>query len=292
MKLTQQELEKLILEQAQNSLADADIHELDTYGWQSHDVIDPEFSGHALMQMNPPYDWDIINPPAETPALEQWQKDCAIAQADFFGIMEMARLSIGLTRVHGEEYKNNALLGQSPLFDLHRMGATVNLSIASDRIRDFFITFEFKCTVKEYQSDKNVRPKRSLYQSPFIEASGNLTSVAQSISVNLKLLQERAEQIRSYRDTRNGVIHDIATHQGRFEKRRINNELQTTTINIMNTVESFQQLQDLHSKVFNEHKAKIDQILTDLTKWFELLIKFSNDIFLLWKALESQRKAA
>src|ERR1700752_3296412 len=88
-----------IREEIRTLLQANDIYELESYGWLDayNDIVDPELIGHPMRQRDS-FWWrflfatDCPNPPQLTP----WEKSLVIADGDFEGLMEAARLSIGL----------------------------------------------------------------------------------------------------------------------------------------------------------------------------------------------------
>ncbi len=274
MPISNKELEELLLLRADALLEHTGIRDIGHYGWLDAYNADPEYLGHAIIQTDPPFDWDIIRPPAKMPELNPWQKDCAVAQADFSGVMTTARLSLGLTAFHAEEFQSNSFyIGE--LFYLHRMGTVVNLGIASDRIRDFFITSIFEQTTKEYNGNgKFNAQKRCWYQTPFLEAVPLLKSVCSALSFSPENIVKMSEEIHNFRESRNAIIHEIATHDGDFEKRRVNGQLPQTRFD-----GDYKKFQESIKLAEASHRDKILQVLTDLRHCYELLVKFSSDIF-------------
>lgn len=274
MPISNKELEKRLLSQSDAILTSSGIYDIGSYGWSDAYNADPEYIGHAIIQTDPPFEWDIINPPANIPELKPWQKDCAIAQADFSGVMAMARLSLSLAAFHAEEYQNNTF-SEGELFHLHRMGTVVNLSIATDRIRDFFVTSIFEQRVKEYNAGSFNGQRRSWYQTPFLEAAPILKSLPSQLSFSPEKIVHMSKDIYKFREGRNAIIHEIATHHGHFEKRRVNGQLPQRGFDV-----SYNELQESARLAIDSHKDKISRTLADLKSCYELLIKFSNDIFI------------
>jgi len=258
------------------------IYKLNHYGWLDADTPNPEFIGHALP---PPLGWDFAfantfagNPLSNFPPLQPWQKFLSISHSDFEGLMEAARLSIGLALFHGALLKDEPFADES-LFRVYRMASIINLSMASDRIRDILVAAIFQKSTKEYAKGKYSESKRSLYTTPFCEAASVLTRFAE-LSNSLVQLSELANKIFELRQQRNEIVHEIATHLGWSEKRRLNDQ----SVNISKTERLKKRVSVDRDLVAVEHRArnteKIEMELEAPIKWYRLLIMLSNCVFI------------
>ena len=95
-----------------------------------------------------------------------------VAGEDFEGLMRVARLSIGLCLLHRDITIENSY-EHNRYFWLHYLDAMIQLSMASDRIRDYFIIAFFKIDPREYCKDKRTRK----YIAPFEEAKIHLSKI-------------------------------------------------------------------------------------------------------------------
>lgn len=263
--LSIKELEDYLQAETSLLLVTNRIYEIGAYGWLNEDTVDPEYAGHAMAQIDPPG--------YEEKKLMPWQKDCAIAHADFQGIMEMARLSMGFAFFHGQEVKDNIFLNDNNLFNLHWMGSVVALSTAADRIRELFVTSIFEKQINQYQAGDYKGNKRRWYITPFLEAKDK-AELGKFADI-LNRLPPLAEQIQAFRETRNSVIHKIATHVGEFARKQVNNLLPQPVVNL----DDYQSFEQSQKEIILAHKRQVSATLDRLKQWYELLIEISKDVF-------------
>lgn len=203
------------------------------------------------------------NKPTPEP-LPPWKQFLAISGADFEGLMIAARLSIGLALFH-----RDGATGRSPAIDnflqLHLMGATVALGSASDRIRDLFIATAFHQKTKAYGLErpgesKQAKKLRGSYRGPFDDALfrfGNRPDLNPMVIASLEALPSTAEQVQEHRDTRNEIVHEIATEMGQRERWLIEQPAETEQASEMEAVAGpigwYKLLMTLSNHVFIAH---------------------------------------
>jgi hypothetical protein len=124
----------------QEALNEASIYAIGSYGWVSENDPDPEFIGHSMWQLDqPPLDQSALfgeGPVGRRP--KDIEKEILICGEDFCGLMEMSRLSIGLSLVWKSQAQQNPI-NESNFFWLHHTDSFLKLAMASDRLRDLLI---------------------------------------------------------------------------------------------------------------------------------------------------------
>lgn len=263
-----------IQKEAERLLMDAEIWQLSSFGWRNADDPDPEFIGHAKWQVEPPIDNAMIfnaraNYKAEMPTPPDWLKTIAVAGADFEGLMEAARMSMGLLLISIDASKENDF-GDDLFFDLHRMSALMYLATASERLREVFIGAAFRQGQAEYDKLKgNIHGKpRRRFLSPFLEAADRLPD-----SDCLRKLIILAPDIVSMRNERNILVHEIATGIAQRERdshARQNRPLGTAT---------FQELQTMRVAIRKRFADERAAIMASLSARYTLLVITSNEVF-------------
>ncbi len=169
--ITNNKLVEYLDREATDLLLSHAVYDIGNYGWQSEDTEDPEYIGHAMWQTNPPVEteWDyIFNTGVVRHRPTEKQKLLTVAGNDFEGLMRASRMSIGLCLLH------KSIAMQKPLADnhyfwLHHTDSILQLDIASDRLREYFIVTFFDETSERYKSKSNGR-KNNWYVTPFIQA--------------------------------------------------------------------------------------------------------------------------
>jgi hypothetical protein len=201
-----------------------DIYTLDSYGWIDADTHDPDLVGHTMRQTDSLSLRLLIG--EYPPPLSPWQKFLAIAGADFAGLIEAARLSIGLmlfqSDIVGERPSTFDTSTPIPPLSVHLMSAMIFLSTASDRLRDVFVAAVYNKKTKKYDQSGDYNGKiRRLYTTPFIEAVECLQN--RPFADSVAKLPPLTERILTFRRMRNKIIHIIATELAQREKNLVDN---------------------------------------------------------------------
>ena len=156
--------------QVDKALKDAEIYNIDVYGWLNADDIDPEYVGHAMWQMHGPPDDDLIffedRPLPRRPA--DTEMDIVHAGEDFCGMMQASRYSIGLALVWAQDARSKPFDNTGSLFWLHHIDALLKLEIASDRLRKVLIVAATDKPYETYKKEANKRERK--YAAPFEDA--------------------------------------------------------------------------------------------------------------------------
>jgi hypothetical protein len=268
----------------ENLLNTAGVRKLNSYGWLDADAPDPEFIGHAMWQVEPPfehdYGWSIRRrggratrtPPREPTETQQL---LAVAGVDFDGLMDAARMSIGLFLLQADVTREFQL-HDDKFRDLHYMSAVIYLATASERIREFFIAAAFRVPQEAYQTGSYEGQRRSWYTTPFLEARDALARSSPELSDPLSKALPLAEHIRELRDTRNALIHELATAMGQRERQRFQQRPEAVEPEDY-TFEDFQKSIKAAAVKIEE---EISAITTRLARWYELLVRLSNEAFI------------
>jgi hypothetical protein len=257
-----------------------DIYAIGSYGWLDAYTEDSELIGHAMWQVSPPFGIDVsIHESALRPGqteLDPWQAALAISGVEFDGMMDAARLSLGLALFHADRVKD-VLVGGRDFYELHYMSAMIALGMASERIRAFFIAGVHRKTEDEYERGKHDGKHRKHYTTPFIEALAAMTGGSEMLAEALQGLPVLAEGAQEFTKARNAIVHDLATELGRLEKRRIKNELPSEW---PKDAIDFDAMRRAGQEAEQRHRQQIDDALDGPVSWYKLLVELSNKVFM------------
>jgi hypothetical protein len=286
-------MNKYLYEEITTLLHINQIYELGSYGWIDADTHDPELVGHAMAQTDS-FSWRFLLAALESPSppkLMEWQKSLAVAGEDFEGLLEAARLSIGLTLFQDALSRGNAHAPE--FFSLHLMGAMFLLGAASDRLRDFYISAIFQkiaerprtssSTNTDYYAKGSFQSRgRRQYATPFYEASiCKLAGRPEPIASSSAKLPALADEIDKFRFMRNEIVHRIATKQGQQQHRLVNDPPSSAADKPDWEPPSERILQKLSEEAEAEHRERIDNPM----RWYRLLVKASNHVFIIENTL-------
>ena len=280
---TARELDANVRGRIERLLTAAGVRNFHSYGWVNADDADPEFIGHAMWQTEPPFEHDHLwsigrrgrkdqAPPREP---TETQKLLSVAGADFDGLMDAARMSIGLFLLQADATREFQL-HDDKFRDLHHMSAVIYLATASERIREFFIVAAFRVPQATYQSGTYGKHKRSWYTTPFLEACDALATSSLELSEPLSNALSLAEQIRELRDARNALIHELATAIGHRERRLFQQRPEAVEAEDF----TFEDLQKFRKAAEGKIEEEISGATKRLAGWYELLAQLSNEAFI------------
>jgi hypothetical protein len=212
------------------------------------------------------------------PPLLPWQKFLVIAADDFEGLLEAARLSIGLmlfqSDIIGERPDTFDTSIPLPLISVHLMSSMIFLSAASDRLRDVFVAAVYNKTTAEYHHGKYNKKPRSWYTTPFIEAIEYLQDGTFSESV--AALPPLTEEIHKFREARNEIVHVIATALAQRGKDLVNNPPSAH-----DDEEEFEIDWEATNAMIAEAEAEHRERMSRAIRWYQLLIEVSNHVFII-----------
>jgi hypothetical protein len=264
-------LNTAVYAEAERLLSEAKVWKLGNFGWLNAYDPDPELIGHAQWQTDPPIDTPLFGDERATykPEPPEWLKIIAVAGADFEGLMEAARMSIGLLLLSIDAAKGRDFFDDSSV-DLHRMSALMYLATASERLRELFVAAAFRRDQDKYNKSKaKVHGKsRSEFFSPFFEAAENFSGFD-----CLTKLIALVPDVEKMRKERNVLVHRIATEIAQREREshaRRNRPVEVAT---------FEELQTFRVAMREHHDKKHQDIIRSLSGRYMLMVLASNEIF-------------
>jgi len=255
----------------EDALFEANIKRLGSYGWVGPNDPNPDFVGLAMWHVEPAID----NPDiffvgrasfgkSQIHEQGQWLKALAVSAADFEGLMESARISIGMLLIQAKlldqvEFKND------DLFDLHHLSSIIYLSTAADRLRAFVIAAAFRISIKSYGKKFGTN-----YKAAFEQCAKQFGAAYEDC---LSKLLTMVEEIVRLRRNRNELIHQLATSIGRQERQRLDQPPKSTA------VPDFSVMQE-HARRFRmERQAHRAEIIRGLSRSYILLVQAVSEAF-------------
>ena len=268
---------------ARELLHTAGVYDIGSYGWLNENDVDPEFVGHAMWQLDQPLVRPLDDPFDERPVLERpspRDQQVLVAGEDFCGMMRLARSSIGLALLW-RTYRPGHPLDDQPYLDLHQTDAILKLAIASDRLRDVLVVACTGDTVDTYQYAAKANRR---YVTPFERSSQLLAARGVPLvemTGPIAALPPLAHKIFTNIDTRNSIVHEIATRTGHLTRQqaealeqRYDRESRAGPIAFKPTREN----RDFGEAV-STYAAGLDQVVNKLIDWYALLVTASNLVF-------------
>ncbi len=279
--ITTEKLVEYLDQEASNLLLSNDVFDIGNYGWLSEDTEDPDYIGHAMWQINPPVEteWEYLfgNGPVRHQPTEK-EKLLTVAGNDFEGLMRASRMSIGLCLLH-KSIAVQKPLDENHYFWLHHIDSMLQLNMASDRIREYFIVAFFDETSKTY---KDKGRKNSWYVTPFIQARDHCqeNQIKPNIANAVTPLPDMAGKIYSFRELRNGIVHNISTKLGKMHKELIERQQQAyDTTNIVKNRPGYDSMLERQKEINEEHEKELSESSSMIIEWYKTLVKFSSHIF-------------
>ncbi len=286
-----EKLNDVLRRQVEDLLHKSGIRQLNSYGWLNENDADPEFVGHAMWQVDQPLD-DLLEVSvlgrsrrsATAPVPPEWQRLVALEGADFSGLMQAARMSIGLFLVQAK-FLRAPPFDEDDLLDLHWLSSVLYLSTASDRIRSLFIAAVFRKSADSYENGSHNGNKRTWYTTPFIEARKTLPNPSSDLAEALAKAPTLATKIHcQLRTKRNELIHERATAIGRRQLALLDRRSESAKPRNLD----FASLQKAIKESEARHKQKLDETTKQLADWHELLVRTSNEVFIVEHYRRSQ----
>jgi len=281
--ITIEKLVEYLDQEVGNLLLSSDVYDIGNYGWQSEDTEDPNYIGHAIWQTNPPVEaeWEYLfgdGPVRHRPT--EKEKLLTVAGNDFEGLMRASRLSIGLCLLH-ETIAARKPLDDNHYFWLHHTDSILLLNMASDRIREYFLVAFFDETSDGY---KRKGKNNGRFVTPFIKANDLCRSAALSKNIvdAVAALPDMADRIYSFRESRNGIVHEISTKLGKMQEEFIEDQQQafdskrgTKTAKEY----SLEEMSEMHVEIEAKHKEELSRSSESIIEWYKILVKFSSHVF-------------
>jgi hypothetical protein len=293
-------LDETMRRDAEQLLRDEKIWLFGTFGWLNANDVDPEYLGHAMWQTDDPGDiyltyavvgnYSKRQRPADP---EQWQVLTVISGTDFYGLMETARLTIGLLLLQARLRRDNTF-HNNEYFDLHWMSSIIYLSTASDRLRDLFVNAVFHESADNYGRNGSYNgKKRRLYATPFEEAISTKKPHHGTLTEPFDRLPTMAEKICHFRKRRNEIIHEVATSMGRHTREMFKEcSWKTPTLPDDGFRDIKRALQEYKQEYKDAHEKHISEIICELRDWYFLLARASNEVFIIENTLRRAAKSA
>jgi len=193
-------------DEAEQLLATHEVYEVHGYAWLDRDTPDPEYIGHAMWELTPPFQhvWEGLQR-GGTVTYEPTERDEVLLRngEDFIGSMEFARRSLGMALCYAAVARPKSHVSDNREF-WHEYATTLQwLNIASDRLRDYFLMARFGQTEDEYK-----KKKKNWYAAPFKEP---LEDAQDNVKELLSGLSSIAAELQTHRDDRNSIVHKVAT---------------------------------------------------------------------------------
>jgi hypothetical protein len=154
--------------------------------------------------------------------------------------------------------------------------------MASDRIREYFVVAFFDVTSDEY---KKKGRKNGWFVTPFIEVREHYKNDQSKAKItnSVALLPDMADRIYSFREIRNGIVHDIATKLGKMNKELA--ERHQADFNSKELSKSTRGSFDYHTMtekqkdIQQKHEMELSDSSLNIVNWYKILVKFSSYIF-------------
>jgi hypothetical protein len=265
------------------------IYDIDAYGWLNDEDVDSEYVGHAMRQLEPPFQHDFglfEGRAAAAPRPSEAVELLYVATEDFISTMQLARLSIGLLLMHEQQGFGAP---EPSLFELFYLDTVLKLNVASDRLRTVWM---LAITRGETAVGASVSGRNPLwFTTPFLDADPLVRTqrdlpneALNKVLPVLPAMGPLSEAIYKHRDRRNGLVHRIATRAAGLSGRmvRLQRELYdrrnagTLVINELGVLlDGFPS--DTH-EVLGDDVAPQDAI-AEMKSWYRELIQLSNLVF-------------
>lgn len=245
-------------EEVKRILVQNEIYDIDAYGWLDADTVDPKYSGYAEWVINPKVEFDFeayLNQKALSQRPEHTDIEMMASGDDFFEIMKAAYLMIGQALFfHGHQAESISTSYASA----NLTGAILQLNIASDRVRDYYA---YALTGKGFEKYAgNDRAKRS-YPKMFEDAIGIVSGYKvknAELTGMAKVAFEIAQDIEEKRKSRNKLVHQLASHYSRIQKRLLEQQQASFDGKDNETLEKSYDLADELSSVLHWYKQLVE----------------------------------
>jgi hypothetical protein len=192
------------------------------------------------------------------------------AGEDFIGTMELARNAIGLALYSFEHRKQDNIMDDDVYFWEQSASAAVWLNIAADRLREYHVMARFGVTAEQYDAQF----RRAGFLRPFRAYEPDGTPRAKEAAADLL---KGAKELESRRSTRNEIVHEVASRQGRnavvMLKHQKEASSQTSQILLSSTtIEEAKSWEDVTKAIHVERRKEMEETISDLKAWYLLAV--------------------
>jgi hypothetical protein len=264
------------------------IYSLLNYGWEDADTPSSEYAGLVMWDLDAPFTldfafWDRSTPPpSPTDRQEAFHK----AGEDLVGTMDLARNAIALTRYCYEHRKPPEVLDEEELFWEHHAAACLWMSTSTDRLLDYFVMARFGLSVKRLKrlpEFKRLDDKTRLI-TRILELLPRENEGIQAKEASNGLIRLSA-QLDTLRETRNEIVHEIASRRGRNAYLALKNQRKEAeqahyaprTFN--HSKDGLATLSEASKFLAEAKHAELINALSQLKAWYKLLVKAASLIF-------------
>lgn len=261
--ISREKLVEYLDEEMRQFFNERGLYELNQYGWLSDGEQDPEYLGHAMWQENPP----------------ELKKLVGLGD-EFTNLMRSARHSLGFACLYHDA--TDSLINDSGYSCSYHFADTTNkLHLASDRIREFFITaFAQRFHNRESWPSvgKVIKDERgnAYFRAPFQQIRDEVAvwkAVGHPLRECLITLLPWVEEV----ERNHSVNQDPFRHQ-----KLLHNRIAAAITNLAGGYPDEALSDDL--------SRAGDSSSRDLVGWYEALVKVSNHVFLAEHLLRSLTK--
>jgi len=260
-------------EQSSQLLNAAGIYSVLDYAWEDENTPADAYLGLAIWSTDAPFEPDWFGWTRSKPPVMPTKQEEAYYKAaeDFIGTMELARNAIGLVLYSFEHRKPANILDDIEPFWEHSAGAAVWLNIAADRIREYYVTARFGVPPEEY----GAQGTRNGFTKPFKAFDANEKPNAQRAAAALR---SDAKKLDKRRTTRNTIVHEVASRQGRNAILSLKHQREESTPGphvpreTANVTEEAKTWKDATEAIQAERRKEMEDAISDLKAWYLLAV--------------------
>jgi hypothetical protein len=193
--------------------------------------------------------------------------------------MDLARNALAFARYCYEHRKPAAPLDEEDLFWEYHAASVLWLNISSDRLRDYFVMARFGITMQEF---KKLHEKNGIFARAFRLPGNDEGTQAKAAG---KELVKRAERIGAFRQTRNQIVHEIASRSGSNALKLLEHQREEATQSpyvprtFDTSKEGLAALTHATALLADTRQTELLDALSSLKEWYGLLVKAASLVF-------------
>jgi hypothetical protein len=209
-----------LAEERERLLQHQGIYRTLDYGWEDHDTPSGEYLGLAIWISDAPYEsaWHRVFGGRDTPPPSPREIAFLRTGEDFVGTMDLARNAIG-TSLYALVHTDFVDIHDEQFWEWHAISAQW-LSIASDRLREYFVMARFGLTERAFK--KQYRDLRD-FSAPF---KHHVNGEGPTTLESAKTLIALTEELQEYRHKRHEIVHEVASRAAEVALDLIHSEVQ------------------------------------------------------------------